>query len=84
MKWVGGAFDKQSGHFDDVLVAEESGNVIFQQSVTGTDPTLLKSSTKPQITNVRALLSGSTSIEPKNQADKKGASEKSTEAKCAD
>ena len=84
MKWVGGAFDKQSGHFDDVLVAEESGNVIFQKSVTGTDPTLLKSSTKPQITNVRALLSGSTSIEPKNQADKKGASEKSTEAKSAD
>ncbi len=84
VKGVGRAFEKQRGHFDDVLVAEESGNVIFQNSVTGADPSLSKSSTKPQITSLSALLTDSTTIEPKKQADRKSTSDKGKEVKSAD
>jgi hypothetical protein len=73
------AFEKQSG-FDDVLVTDSSGDVIFQQSITGSDPSHLKSSTRPRITNLRALLTDSATPEPKEPGNKP-AGEKSNPGK---
>jgi hypothetical protein len=84
VKGVGEVFEKQSGHFDDVLVADESGNVIYQKSVTGADPSLSKSGTKPQITNLSSLLTSSTTVEPKKSPEKKNTSDKGSDAKTTD
>jgi hypothetical protein len=87
VKGVTDAFEKESSSFDDVLVADSLGNVIFQKSITGADASLLKSSTKPRITNLKSLLPSSATAEPKKQdhesAEKKSDSEKGSNGDTA-
>ncbi len=52
--WVQKAFEQAKSSFDDVLVADESGHVLFQQSATG-----------PRIGELDPILATGTDISPK-------------------
>ena len=55
--WVRSAFDEYKNSFDDLLVADQAGQVLLQQSVNG-----------PRIANLRPLLENGTDISVKPSA----------------
>ncbi len=87
--WVQKAFEQAKSSFDDVLVADESGHVLFQQSATGPrigelDPILATGTDISTKQNVFGFLNPSTpNTSSTKQSDSKSTSEPGTSGGAA-